>query len=114
MWLFTRDGFVSAVQHRDDPDLLLVRARVASHLWRLCEYNGGDPVYDVIETPRADYRFRITVHKNIAAQFVASEIQAIDYDNFKASLPHLNAKHQAYADACSKVWSAMLRLQEPE
>ena len=27
MWLFTETGFVSAVRHREDPDLLVVRAR---------------------------------------------------------------------------------------
>jgi hypothetical protein len=35
MWLFTSKGFVSVVQHLDDKDSLMVRARVKSHLQAL-------------------------------------------------------------------------------
>ena len=55
MWLFTTDGFVSAVAHRNKPGMLLVRARRSEHLRAML------PDVQVECTPGADYRFRAEV-----------------------------------------------------
>ena len=37
MWLFTQHGMVSVVQHREDPNMLLVRSREPNVLRELFE-----------------------------------------------------------------------------
>jgi len=100
MWIFTNQGFISAVAHRDKPDYLLVRARRREHLEAIF------PGYEISQTEQADYRYRILVSREHFAQAVAEEARAIDYPNFKNSI----ADHE-YHDACSGVWSVMHRLQ---
>lgn len=101
MWIFTNRGFISAVQHRDDKDLLMVRARRLDHLKALF------PGIEIIEMQSADYRYRVTVKRDVFSAVVLREIeQQLTYDNFKNSI----ADH-SYHDACSSVWSVMMRLQ---
>lgn len=42
MWIFTKDGFFSAVEHRDNSDLLMIRARCREDIERLAECLGAD------------------------------------------------------------------------
>ena len=49
MWLFTKQSFLSIVHHRDQPDMLVVRARVKGDIER---YFAGA---SVIRTNDADY-----------------------------------------------------------
>ncbi len=100
MWLFTSLGFVSIVQNRDRKQNLLVRARDKLHLQALFP----DAVVD--ETPDADYRFRTTVSKKVVRKFVADQVSAIDYPNFKDTVVDPD-----YHAACLRVWSAMHDLQ---
>ena len=59
MWVFTKTGFISIVQHRKQVDLMIVRARCAAHLQSLF------PGTEVLETKNADYRFRAFVHRDV-------------------------------------------------
>jgi len=79
MWVITTEGFFSAVEDRDDPGAVFVRARVRDDAERLAAAVGGS----VIETPAADYRFRVRTTKREWAAFVAASAEAIDYYNFK-------------------------------
>ncbi len=68
MWMFTKYGFFSAVQNKDDPKLIHVRSQFKGDLERLIEWAGktdltakGDlkgKCPNVIETPYGDYAFR--------------------------------------------------------
>lgn len=100
MWLFTSGAFVSVVADRANPQNLLVRARVKSHLQALF------PQATVTETPHADYRYRATVNRKIVKQVVADQISAIDYENFKDSVVDPD-----YHSACLRVWASMHQLQ---
>lgn len=104
MWIYLNDAMLSIVAHRTQPDDLLVRARVAGDLERAFPHLAGEAV----ETPDADYRYRIIVPRGDVAQMLADAACNIDYDNFKASIPPADqARHGAYL-AC---WSAMRALQ---
>lgn len=82
MWLFTKNSFVSVVQHRERPDDVLVRARAKKHLVRLFPAMADS----IQETPDTDYHFRLVISKAAMAEVVASYImQDLDYDNFKAA-----------------------------
>ena len=100
MWLFLPSGFLSIVADRDNPQALLVRARMANHIHDLF------PTAKVLETPDADYGFRTNLNHKIVEQVVSDQVSAIDYPNFKN-----NVSDPAYHAACLQVWSAMNRLQ---
>jgi hypothetical protein len=98
MWIFTNDAFVSIVAVRDDPDKLLVRARFKRDLTNLL------PGARVRTTPDGDYRFRAVVSRDVVLGFIADRIEAIDYPNFKDSVPERDrARHDAYL----RVWGVM-------
>lgn len=103
MWIFLNDAFLSAVQHRDKPDSLLVRARRREDLERVF---GSDA--DILALADADYPFRVTVPRADLAARLAQRAETIDYDNFKGSVPE-PSRHDAYM----AVWSAMRRFQAP-
>ncbi|MGE3550054.1 MAG: hypothetical protein AB7I29_09190 [Geobacter sp.] len=103
MWVFTNKGFVSIVQHYQDPDTLLVRARKRQHLEALF------PGYEVQETLTGkDYWYRVFTRRGDVARIIADQVQGIDYGNYKGSIP---PSEQAYHDACSAVWGVMYDYQ---
>jgi hypothetical protein len=53
MWIFTTDGFFSAVADRDHPGHVRVRMRVRDDGERLLVALGGG---ELVEKPGADYR----------------------------------------------------------
>ena len=100
MWICLNNAFISAVQHRDKPDHLMVRARMREHLAAVF------PNVEIIETTKADYRWRVVVHKATFKQAVCQQVDRIDYDNFKNSVED----HDLH-DCFSQVWGIMHRLQ---
>jgi hypothetical protein len=122
MWIFTKHGFFSAVCARQgdgnhgnpvDPDRIMVRARVRSHLealrQRFADHLGKSAIQ---ETARTDYTYRLFVQKPAWIQVVAGLAEETDYDNFKSGVAH----HQggagaAYESSLHEVWSVMRRLQ---
>ena len=109
MWLFTKDGFYSAV-HDDycNKGELMIRARVIDDLERLVgKLNLSDA--DILIVNNADYRYRVKLTKEQWSAYVAGEAAGIDYDNFKNSLP---VHEQRRAAAYMKCWEVMYLLQE--
>lgn len=100
MWIFTNKGMVSAVEHRDNPDLLMIRARSEGHLEKVF------PGCEVTVTPDADYMYRTVLSKREVAAAVSKEIMDIGYPNFKGSI-----RNHDYHDACMDVWTSMYRYQ---
>ena len=98
MWIFLNDSFLSIVADRDQPNSLMVRARIRGDIERVF------PGYDVVETPSADYAFRATIPRRIVAGRLAAYAASIGYDNFKDSVADY-ARHDAYIG----VWTTMHR-----
>lgn len=112
MWIFTNFGFFSAVGHRANPDILLIRARCLSDANALVDKYGvilGVTRENVIFTPNADYAYRVLVSRSAWAQVVAQVVNDIDYPNFKNSVYDNMGedRYHLYGD----VWSTMLKLQ---
>jgi hypothetical protein len=104
MWLLTKKSFVSVVQHRTQPDDVLVRARDKSHLARLF------PKKQIQEDAEADYRYRLIVPKKELAKVVSDYImQNLNYDNFKAAQ---DMDDPAWTRFLHAVWKEGLRLQQ--
>lgn len=104
MWLMTTNGFLSAVEDRDACDAVVVRARVRDAEDMAAAVGGK-----VIETPAADYRFRVRMAKPDWAGYVADCARAIDYDNFKNAVAARQGP--ARASVYGEVWATLLRLQ---
>ncbi len=90
MWTVTTEGFLSIVQNLDAKgahDALLVRGRVHADLERFAEFaarQGERPA--VVESPDADYGYRLTTSREALAAFLAGRVTAIDYPNFKSEI----------------------------
>ena len=125
MWLFTKHGFYSAVCARQgegnrtepvDPDRVMVRARVSSHLENLIKHFPqwlGD--VEVLHSRDTDYRYRILMEKNTWNKVVSELVSKMDYDNFKSSVGTNTAEVGLnYKDALLDVWQTMHQLQTVE
>jgi hypothetical protein len=108
MWIFTRWGFFSCTCPRSDfSTKIQIRARRRIDLAML---RGNCPELRkrrIIETPAADYRFRIVVDRRVWRKVAARMADSIDYSNFKNSI----LQDQPYHDAALTCWNAMFRLQ---
>ncbi len=63
----------------------------------------------LIETPGGDYRFRAFIPRNHFAMMTEKLARAMDYPNFKDSIPE---DDEAFADACYEAWAVFGDLQE--
>jgi hypothetical protein len=121
MWVFATTGFYSAVCPRAEEgrgseietDHMMVRARVRSHLTALQARFPALGEAELIETPHADYRYRIIVDKEAWVDAVAVMISDQEYTNFKSAAAEArSADGEGYVHALHEVWSVMHRLQQ--
>jgi hypothetical protein len=114
MWVFTNKGFVSIVEDRNDSTKLLVRARMKGDLERL--FHALLPWLKVEETPDADYRFRVSLHKPVVTNAIGVAVDEIDYDNFKNSYRDNEEIPQTIRSLMHyhmhEVWEAMWKAQK--
>ncbi len=107
MWLLLDTGFISVVQHKDDPALLLVRSRVRDDISNIL----GDDV-EIVENPHADYLYRAVVSRERLAAALLKAVQSLDYTShvkdiaLQRSAPS-PGRQAAYYDT----WAAMSRMQ---
>jgi len=106
MWLFTKNSFISVVQHRERPDDVLVRARVRKHLERLF----SNEAKEIYTDEGADYKYRLLISKKELAEVVSAYImQRLDYDNFKAAQ---EADDPTWKRFLSAAWAEGCKLQQ--
>lgn len=120
MWVITTGGFVSAVEHRDNKDLVMVRARDKQSLTTMIEgielagnaINAAGETLAIekdlepIASDTADYRWRVTISKATFALWLQHEVLSyLNYPNFKSAL----AKHRGadFSRAAHRVWDDM-------
>lgn len=122
MWLFLKSGFLSVVQHRSDPTLLVVRARTRRPLeWvRLQMREQGADVTElrIIDTPDADYPYRIELDRSDFAIVLSAYVRStLDYTNFKNHVDDRARENlrdagqtQHYAATLHRVWSVVFEM----
>jgi hypothetical protein len=121
MWIFTTAGFVSAVQHRENPEDVLVRSRDRKSLEILLDNVelagaevGGDgraveklTTEDIVEmdAKSADYRYRVRMSKATFALAIQHEIlNFVDYDShFKEAAAAQRGK--AWYQGLLQIWT---------
>ena len=105
MWILMNRAFFSIVQSRNNKNQFLVRARAERDIETIF------PQADVLENAGTDYKYRTFLDKSIVLKAITQEMESIDYDNFKNSVPfHDFKRHEVYYD----VWVALTQLQERE
>lgn len=100
MWIFLSDSFLSIVQDKSCPDLLVVRAR------RQGDIEAVFPGALVRSINGRDYQFRAHIAREAVAIAMYEQVQNLSHTNFKDSV-----RDKRYLNACSQVWSVMARLQ---
>ena len=106
MWLMTTSGFYSVVEHRRDPERLVVRARAKEDIEALRRWIPGvEPRSDAA----ADYLWRAVVTRAEWVVALAQMASEVDYPNFKAAV----AQRQGAERACyyTEVWQVLRRIQ---
>src|SRR5664279_2203184 len=112
MWLITKNGFLSVVQNLDSKgpgDALLVRGRVRRDLEHFADVAlrlGERP--EIVETLRADYGFRLTTSRAVLAAYLAGQVGALDYPNFKSEVAKDDPER---AQVYSRVWGVLRDLR---
>lgn len=130
MWTATTRGFFSAVQHRDDPSLLVVRTRDHSDAQTLVAWyaawqtdmakiahalsgkpapvEGPAPAITTYEW--SDYPWRVIMPRSAWGAFMAETVEDLDYGNFKDAVKHEQGADRA--GVYTRVWSALLALED--
>jgi len=105
MWIFTSTGFVSVVVHRDDDTRLVVRGRDRASLASLRARTDAplDPWQG------HDYAHRVVVTRAEFEAWLATEVEAITYTNFKTSAQLRRGGR--YAQVLHDVWEVMAAFQ---
>lgn len=115
MWIFMPDGALSVVAHRHKPAILLVRSRERAILERLANDLTAQPGVagppPVLETPDADYAFRLEAHRGAFGAWIAREAHRIDWDNFKARADVVGSR--PYAGALHRIWRVLWEALAP-
>ena len=105
MWIFTRDGFISAVYKYEG---VQVRARDKESLRRVAEMAGAD----IRHSPHADYPYRVTTDRETLASFLSSEVMHLDYENFKSEVHAVRGLE--FVRPLHKVWDVMHDVEDGE
>lgn len=110
MWLFTKYGFFSVVQHKSRNGLVLIRAMEKSDIeWVRDFINEGcdtTPCH-VEESPVNDYRFRIVATREEYQDLLKHLGDELDYTNFKDTIHGDPVRDNAYTE----VWQTMRNFQ---
>jgi len=108
MWVFTKNGFVSAVRKKEHPEVLTIRARDRLSLEDLASV----AKVEIGKSTTGDYPYRVFVDPKVFADWLAAEAMAIDYDNYKNEVAR--TRGYGFAGPLSDVWAAMLDVTDAE
>lgn len=115
MWMMTPDGFFSAVEADEDPDLVVVRTRVRLDVLRLHAWlrELGAPS-EVLTYEHSDYPWRTLTTKAGWAAYCENAAKRVNYPNFKAAVA--TAQGPERARIYGHVWEDLLALEvlDPE
>lgn len=108
MWIFTKEGFFSAV--KDDyceADELMIRARWKKDLIRLAERIGSKA--EILTIGHADYRYRMAIKREAWVGYVARAAMEIDYSNVKGTIAHGDHERSRAYMGC---WHSLYQAQD--
>jgi len=110
MWVFTIDGFFSAVQKPKDRTTgrIQVRARNREDLVRF--KSRMNLQNRILSTPAGDYPFRIVTSKKAWGKYLDRMARIMEYGNFKAECDRMGLNR---GGIYHRVWSILQNLEAP-
>ena len=112
MWVFTKDGFLSAVQNNEDRARMRVRARRRDDLERAFP---GSKIIDLKESGgQFDYRWHLDVARGEWVDYLVESAMDIDYTSHAKEAMTRGGQDREMYSALLEVWSTMYRLQQPD
>jgi hypothetical protein len=96
MWIALSNGWLSIVSHREQSEMLLVRARKHAHT--RCYF----PKAEIYTFADADYPFRADIMRTEVGEMISNYATEIQYDNFKDSVDEYDL-----ANSLGNVWHVM-------
>jgi len=112
MWLYLKSGFYSIVHKIPcKKDELLVRARAREDIDSLRKLLKERYKFEgvIIDSPDADYAYRMVVPRETFALFILNAALEVRYDNFKKTIRSTDDKRH---DAYFRCWEAMYKWQK--
>ncbi|HYE06698.1 MAG TPA: hypothetical protein VEL07_14370 [Planctomycetota bacterium] len=125
VWLFCRQGFLSAVCARKDEGrsreldvgLIMVRSRSRAHLEGVVRAYPTvawlNPDAPVKLTSGTDYPARAFLPKPEFVKLLAAIATDVDYDNVKVACGAVHGPRSTFLSCMHTVWSVMTRLEHP-
>jgi len=87
MWLFTDEGMISVVRHKEWDDVILMRARNANTIPNILKRSGFNHRLNEQEyTPERDYAYRIELADHEFSKILTKLTDQLSYTNFKKHL----------------------------
>lgn len=110
MWIFTIDGFFSAVQKPKDRNTgrIQVRARDREDLARF--RSRMNLQNRILSTPGGDYPFRLITSKKTWGRYLDRMARMMEYDNFKAECDRMGLRR---GGVYHRIWSILQDLERP-
>lgn len=111
MWIYLKTGFYSVVHKPPcEKGELLVRTRSKVDMDKLQKLLKTKYQFDgeVIDSPKADYAYRMVVPRNVIAEFLSAVVTELDYKNFKDSIGGNDYQRR---EAYMRCWEAMYEWQ---
>ena len=111
MWIFTKDGFFSAVFDKYcKHDELMIRSRCKDDLTRLAKkLHGYSDESEILRIKHADYRYRMKITKSNWADYLVNCAHDIDYANVKNNI--LPTDDDLRQEAYYHVWTVLYQWQ---
>ncbi len=110
MWVFTIDGFFSAVQKPKDRSThrITIRARNREDLVRFKDRMNLQN--RILSTPAGDYPFRIVTTKKTWGRYLDRMARIMEYSNFKSECDRMGLKR---GGVYHRIWSVLQDLEKP-
>lgn len=111
MWMINEDGMFSAVTHKMDADLVVVRSRAEADAETLAGWASTHTgiKHDVTIWTGTDYPVRVLMTRGTWAQYCSEKAYDIEYTNFKDHVAKTQGTERAHI--YGTVWSVLLRLE---
>ena len=109
MWIITRDGFVSLVEHNTDPQLVRIRARRREHLADTFDLSDADIIDLGPNAP--DYRWHAEIPRVNVAQVMYESVMDLDYSSHVKE--EVSGDDDQMYHAMLQCWTSLRRLQDP-
>lgn len=108
MWIFTTHGFFTAVENRDDPNMLIVRCRVREDMNNIRRRYFPTLSKTTFHND-FDYPYRANITKLEYAKGMARTVMDIEYERFKPAVQGVQGKKRA--DMYTGLWWKIIELE---